>query len=53
MGASVASKRRTGPQSHGTPVDPNQHLEVEGGGEDDGQRGREVGGPTTTARGVR
>ena len=32
MGASVISKRRTGPQSYGAPVDPNQNLEVEGGG---------------------
>ena len=32
MGASVASKRRTGPQAYGAPVDPNQNLEVEGGG---------------------
>ena len=32
MGASVASKRRTGPQPYGAPVDPNQNLEVEGGG---------------------
>ena len=31
MEASGASKRRTGPQSHGAPVDPNQNLEVEEG----------------------